>query len=886
MARINSYPTLKNPTTNDLLVATDVSETGNPTKSLSIADLSSLIAPAAGGATSLNGLSDVLIDGTSAYFITIPANLAGNPGGNVTLGFNAGLALTTGNSNVLYGNAAGDALTTGFSNSAFGDNALGAMNTGDCSVAVGDSALLKLTGDNSFNTAVGYEAGFALVSGTSNTLVGHDAGYGGAGASFSSVVAIGDEAGKSLTTANDVVAVGRRAFNSINTQASGVAVGFEAGRYAYGINNTYLGFKSGFGSTTATNNTATNNVAIGFESLKAVTTGGTNVAIGTLAGSAITTGADNVAIGANTSTGSPTGARNTFIGSGAGNLHDGNDAIGIGVFALNNDDGGSTSSNLAIGNYVGENLQNSTGGNVMIGHKVMQAAQGGYDNTVIGYEAGKVITDGHSNSILGHEAGKAMTAANRNVLIGFKAGTTNITGGNNVAIGHEALEDCTTGNSNTAIGTSALNKMTDSQSNTAVGNLALFNFTSQLSGFDGNNIAIGASAGISVTTGDKNTILGNGNATVGAVNITTGSSNLLLGYLANVSVATATNQIVIGANALGHGNNIAVIGDANITAWHPGDDNGVDLGSATYSFKDAFVQGRYYDTSGDAGTAGQVLSSTATGTNWIAQTAATTLNSLTDVLVEGDSYYIGTVPAGLSGSPNSNTTIGVAGISLTTGDRNILIGNDAGKSITTGTSNIAIGAGALAVQVLGTKNVAIGGSALQGQISGTQNTAVGDQAGIAVTTGQSNTLIGGDTGVSLTTGIRNTFIGGTTGGTVVSGDSNIHLGYSLNASGTAATNEIVIGTGVTGLGNNTISLGAAATTLISGRNNGNIDLGSTSAKFKDVYLNTGRVLTGAMALPPANATAAGTIGDILFTTTHIYVCTATNTWKRVAIATF
>ena len=123
MARINSYPTLKNPTTNDLLVATDVSETGNPTKSLSIADLSELIAPASGGATSLNGLSDVLIDGTSAYFITIPANLAGNPGGNVTLGFNAGLALTTGNSNALYGNAAGDALTTGFSNSAFGDNA-------------------------------------------------------------------------------------------------------------------------------------------------------------------------------------------------------------------------------------------------------------------------------------------------------------------------------------------------------------------------------------------------------------------------------------------------------------------------------------------------------------------------------------------------------------------------------------------------------------------------------------------------------------------------------------------------------------------------------------------------------------------------------------------
>ena len=883
MARINSYPTLKNPTTNDLLVATDVSETGNPTKSLSIADLSELIAPAAGGATSLNGLSDVLIDGTSAYFITIPAGLAGNPGGNVTLGFNAGSSLTTGNSNALYGNAAGDALTTGFSNSAFGDNALGAMNTGDYSVAVGDSALLKLTGDNSFNTAVGYEAGYELVSGASNTLVGHDAGYGGTAASFSNVVAIGDEAGKSLTTANDVVAIGRRAFNSINTQASGVAVGFEAGRYAYGVNNTYLGFKSGLGSNTATNNTATNNVGVGFESLKAVTTGGTNVAIGTLAGSGITTGADNVAIGANTSVGSPTGSRNTFIGSGAGNLHDGNDAIGIGVFALNNDDGGSTSSNLAIGNYVGENLQNSTGGNVMIGHKVMRAAQGGYDNTVIGYEAGLVMTDGHSNSILGHEAGKSLTTGTHHTLIGFKAGQLLQTGSYCTFIGSEAGYSLTgAGAAHTALGYQALytenNELGDT---TAIGYQALK--LQNGSGVTMYNTAIGGSAGANLTTGNSNVFIGQSSGT----STVTGSNNVLIGRNAEMASSGNNDSIVIGKDAVGHGSNIAVIGNTSISSIEPGQANGITtLGSSSFPFGNAHIKGIYHDTSGDAGTAGQVLSSTATGTNWVAQTAATTLNGLTDVLVQGDSYYIGTVPAGLSGAPNSNTTIGVAGEALTTGDRNILVGNDTGKSLTTGTSNVAIGAGALAVQVGGNANVALGTSALLNQISGDNNTALGSNAGDAVTTGGSNTLVGSDTSDNLTTGIRNTFIGAQTGDTVVSGDSNIHLGYAINASGTAATNEIVIGSSVTGLGDNTVSLGTAATTLISGRNNGAMDLGSSSAKFKDVYLNTGRVLTGAMATPPANATAAGTIGDILFTTTHIYVCTATNTWKRVAIATF
>ncbi len=37
---------------------------------------------------------------------------------------------------------------------------------------------------------------------------------------------------------------------------------------------------------------------------------------------------------------------------------------------------------------------------------------------------------------------------------------------------------------------------------------------------------------------------------------------------------------------------------------------------------------------------------------------------------------------------------------------------------------------------------------------------------------------------------------------------------------------------------------------------------------------------------PASATAAGTAGEIAWDTNYIYVCTATNTWKRVAIATW
>jgi hypothetical protein len=38
--------------------------------------------------------------------------------------------------------------------------------------------------------------------------------------------------------------------------------------------------------------------------------------------------------------------------------------------------------------------------------------------------------------------------------------------------------------------------------------------------------------------------------------------------------------------------------------------------------------------------------------------------------------------------------------------------------------------------------------------------------------------------------------------------------------------------------------------------------------------------------PPANAAAAGTVGTIAWDADYIYVCTAANTWKRVAIATW
>jgi len=132
-------------------------------------------------------------------------------------------------------------------------------------------------------------------------------------------------------------------------------------------------------------------------------------------------------------------------------------------------------------------------------------------------------------------------------------------------MGVNALFSNTTGTLNTAMGYEALNYNTTGSSNTGFGNSALESNTT-----GGNNVALGYNSGDVITTG---------------------SNNVVLGTSADPSAASGTNQIVIGKDATGHGDNIAVIGNTDMTAIHPADDNGVDLGSASYSYKDAHIQG-------------------------------------------------------------------------------------------------------------------------------------------------------------------------------------------------------------------------------------------------------------------------------------------------------
>jgi hypothetical protein len=64
-----------------------------------------------------------------------------------------------------------------------------------------------------------------------------------------------------------------------------------------------------------------------------------------------------------------------------------------------------------------------------------------------------------------------------------------------------------------------------------------------------------------------------------------------------------------------------------------------------------------------------------------------------------------------------------------------------------------------------------------------------------------------------------------------------------------------------------------------------IDSATNAAAFAGAVTIAGTVIH-TLSATPASASAAGTVGTMSWDASYIYICTATNTWKRVAIATW
>lgn len=178
-------------------------------------------------------------------------------------------------------------------------------------------------------------------------------------------------------------------------------------------------------------------------------------------------------------------------------------------------------------------------------------------NTALGNRALLGLTTGTANTAIGYQAATKLTTGIANTGMGDSALANIIQGANNVAVGKNALQNAVTATGNVAIGNNAL-KSTITSENIAIGlNAANSNITGS------NIIAIGAMALANNTTTSTQIAVGNNalsqlsisgleNIGIGynaGVALTNGSYNVLLGHYTFSSNPNSSNNTIIGHNA-------------------------------------------------------------------------------------------------------------------------------------------------------------------------------------------------------------------------------------------------------------------------------------------------------------------------------------------------
>lgn len=276
-----------------------------------------------------------------------------------------------------------------------------------------------------------------------------------------------------------------------------------------------------------------------------------------------------------------------------------------------------------------------------IGNSALLSFTTGINNVAIGYHAGRLIAGGQGNLAIGTEALKTNVSGDNNFAIGSE--TLKVaTGSKNMAVGTLSMQQTTTGANNCAVGYYSLNGNTIGASNTVVGNSAMQFNTDGVS-----NVAIGESALFTSSTGDRNVSIGRE-----SLYASTGDDNVAIGRQAGVNLSSGNRNVLIGAaihapSATGS-NQVSI---ANIIFATGADGTGTTVSSGSVGIKtnapsqalhvsgNLRVTGAYYDSANDPGTAGQILSSTATGTDWVAAATSYTDEQAQDavgnILVDG-----------------------------------------------------------------------------------------------------------------------------------------------------------------------------------------------------------------------------------------------------------
>jgi hypothetical protein len=398
---------------------------------------------------------------------------------NTAMGYQALAKNSTGNFNVSIGSESLLNNGTGVNNVAVGYQALNAVsgiydndNTG-----VGYKALLKLNGqaqdaggltaigsgtlsnivnDGWQNTAVGYQALNACQdAGRENTAVG--SGALSANLNGSNCAAFGDDV--------------------LQANISGIrnsAFGSEAlVRNVTGSYNSAFGNNAGGGSVLGSS--CSNNCFFGYDAGAEISTGSNNVLMGYRAGWKVTVESGNVGIGygtlyANTASDNCAVGNNSMFANTSGT-----DNVAIGENAL------STNTTSSWSTAVGMNaLKSSTANaNTALGYEALYTTSTGANNTACGYQA-LLVNNADNNSAFGFGALAGNTSGNSNVAVGENTIYNTTSGNYNTAIGNASGQVNTTGSNNTFVGYGADASANNLSNATAIGNGAIVNASNKV----------------------------------------------------------------------------------------------------------------------------------------------------------------------------------------------------------------------------------------------------------------------------------------------------------------------------------------------------------------------------------------------------------------------
>ena len=453
---------------------------------------------------------------------------------------------------------------------------------------------------------------------------------------------------------------------------------------------------------------------------------------------------------------------------------------------------------------------------------------------------GMYITRGLNKSLSGNFGiGSGGTLTNittgaDNLAFGRNTLVSNTTGNVNIALGSFALANTTTGSVNVAVGNNTLNANTTGNTNIAIGNSAL-----SLNTTGSTNVAIGEDALLTSTTGNNLLAIGYRSLrslTTGINNIgvgpntlrsaTTGSSMVAFGANALESIITGTGNIGIGGNALqlvnGVNGNTAIGNNAQGVNFSGGFNTNVGGASLLN-----IIAGNNNSSLGQA--AFQNLTDTVASLGTIVPGSGYTDGTYTGVNLTTDHFY-GFAPGNLT----ADITVSGGAVTVCT---------------------IVLGRGVRVTSIL----TILAATAPAGLLTGS-----GFSVPVAsVNVSSNNTAVGRDAGRFGYQFNNNTYIGHQAGQNAT-GSRNVFLGWSAGQNETNSDRLYISNTNTT-------------TPLIFGAFD---NTGGTAGRVK---------VNGQLELQtktPATSSATGTVGEIAWDTDYIYICTATNTWKRVGISTW